>query len=365
MTRSSFICSFVILGGFLFTGVSPAFSFNLPTVDCSNQSSQSCKCSDYPSDVTECNEYELSETVDITDGSAVNDAYAIETTYDSQSDTYIVDAQTTVPVTQILPVHPNDGEWTNDEVTNYLNEVLGLSSSDSTPPQLEDYYDVDKCDLGLTPIPSIKTTFSGTYARYDKSANQFTSAKPANFINDLLAGPDGEIEINLDGYDDPGLFLPPTTQCTEELNQKLEVNQCSYIRETVKREHGPCKQDLDKWRQNITTIGTRTYFLEYYENATPFEIFLGTAASVSVSGDISIRNHYYDSTGSKHAQDQDGDTDVNGFHLDRSEDTFQGKTSGVCGFSRTTSYIENKFRRVRATTAEGENAPTNCPSNPL
>jgi hypothetical protein len=95
----------------------------------------------------------MSDVIDVTDASAVNDAYAIETEYNSQTDTYTVTAQTTVPATKILPVHPNDGQWTNEGLTAYINEVFGIPPGGPTP-QLEDFASVDKCDLGISPYPN-------------------------------------------------------------------------------------------------------------------------------------------------------------------------------------------------------------------
>jgi hypothetical protein len=140
-----------------------------------------------------CDEFDMTNLVDVTDPEEVNDAYAIETTYNDSDDTYIVEARTTTTETELLPVHPNDGVWTNEEATTYINEVLGLTGGPAPP--IDDLLDVDKCSVGGNPFQSFTVYFSGGYERYDGDQQTFATTGIRNFIVDLLADPYGDLEI--------------------------------------------------------------------------------------------------------------------------------------------------------------------------
>jgi hypothetical protein len=374
MNRFDLFCTLTVFFGILVGGTSMAAAQGqAQRVDCSTQSGPSCDCSTHPTDEGNCVEFDMSNIVDITDGSAVNDAYGIETEYNSQTNTYEVSAQTTVPATKILPVHPNDGQWTNSGLTTYVNEVFGLTPGGPNP-QIEDFASVDKCDLGQSPYPNIRIYFSGSYARYDESTESFPSEKNIGFIHDLLAGPAGNIEISVEGYDGDFELNLPVYQCKKEMDNNLEAHQCSYKKTSTVVEHGPCENVHQQEPHTSTYYGTRVFPLEFYDpdDNTWWEIFNGTGTSKTLDdADFTIQNRYYGANGNEMTslRQQETDTQTDSFSVGRFYDWF-GPASGICGFSDVTAYdtanqdLGGLDRDVQVRTRDGDH-PNNCPYNPL
>jgi hypothetical protein len=303
----------------------------------------------------------LEYVVDVTSGAEVNDAYAIETTYDSTTDTYHVTAQATTGITKVLPVHPNRGDWTNEQLTTYINEVLGLEQGGSVPP-IQDFVDVDKCSVDRNPLPSIDIVFSGSYARYDMSTDSFVSSRNQSFLRDLVAGPNGTVDIDLSGYEDD-LTLLNTFNCSQKVANKVEGDQCSRVESFDTGSDGPCSNLHDRFPESRTQFTTQLYPLEYYKNASWVEIFIGTGASRTVPATMFIRNYYFDKGGNELSTHHKIRKGVDGMSLSKTTSEF-GVISGVCGHGDAGAELDGYYREVNLTTAAGDH-PNPCPNNPF
>jgi hypothetical protein len=309
----------------------------------------------------------MTNLVDVQDGDEVNDAYAIETQYNDNTDTYIVEARTTTTETELLPVHPNDGVWTNDEVTSYINDVLGLTQGGPVPP-IEDFLDPDKCSVGNTPLPSFKVYFAGGYERYDVSEDKFADSSPRLFLIDLLAGPNGDLDIEVDpGYDDYGIeWTAPLKETETSSSGDLRIDQRSFRGDkTIDTGYdGICSEPNDRQPTLVLVWGTETEDLRYRGSSSVFEkTFKGTGATRTVSGYMKVKNYYYDKNGSRWDTGSIQYSNADGLSLSRTENHTNGKTRGLCGYSRT-EFTDNVLvtHSVKATTAVG-NYPKPCPRN--
>lgn len=205
----------------------------------------SCDCSEYPSSM-ECVEFDMGNLVDVSNPYPVHEAYDVQTTYDEETGVYHVHADNTTAVTHVLPTHPNGGHWSDiEEVTEYVNIVLGLDSTSETPPPMAI---VDVCSTG--PFEPVEEQFNGLYARWNATNGQWANVTSSSFLHDLVTGPTGEFTVG----EEAGGYFTRTKTCAYHSSGNLEADQCSYVEEFVHNEEYPCDltEDSRAW-----VVGTR------------------------------------------------------------------------------------------------------------
>lgn len=262
--------SIAILATLLVGIVLPASAFAQQLQYCENYA---CDCSDVGDGFDGCFEFDPGNLLDVSDPDAVREAYNVESTYDSETKTWHIHAETTSPRTHVLPIHDNQGQWESiDALFSYINEAFGAN--------------IDPYDEEVR----VLMEFDGAYGRYDTLEGQWAATQQRDFLEDLVTSGDGTLTINGQQYlpeIDPNCINGKTSG-------DLAASQCS---EVVTRQ-------IDA-TPRFGEFGVTRDFDFFWQNKTgAIRIGSGHAVWLPVlAEDVSIENDYYNNSAQLVGQD--------------------------------------------------------------
>lgn len=285
---------------------------------------QTCDCEEVASGYDDCQSFDPANFVDVSDPLAVRDAFNIDSSYNANTHTWYVHAETTTARTHVLPIHPNRGEWSSlQELSDYINAAFGT--------------EIDFADEQV----QLMIEFDGAYGRYDTLQGQWAPTQSRNLFEDLASGPDGTLDV--DGEDlaagiDPNCLYGKS-------DGDLKASQCSEV--------GQRPAYLDGGSIAFDAFAeTMVFDVVWKTQVGAVRVGNGSAVWLPVKADtIVVATEFFDSSATKINEKPCEDTKV-------SKETCSDYADGVCSDSLT----ERGIFDVEISTWAGS-VPSGCEYN--